>query len=83
MPFNFTNNIPDADAEQNVQQQQTAQPQTAQPAQQQTAQPNAPQNVPQHIRPHYPRMALTRAKARVLRDALNISITALEEVDGE
>ena len=42
-----------------------------------------PQNVPQHIRPHFPRMALTRCKARTLRDALNIGIAALEEVDGE
>jgi hypothetical protein len=41
------------------------------------------QNVPQHIRPHFPPMALTRAKARVLRDALNIGIAALEEIDGE
>jgi hypothetical protein len=27
-------------------------------------------------------MALTRAKARALRDALNIGITALEELEG-
>ena len=44
---------------------------------------STPQNVPQHIRPHFPRMALTRAKARCLRDALNIGIAALEELDGE
>ena len=44
---------------------------------------STPQNVLQHIRPHFPRMALTRAKARVLRDALNIGIAALEEVDSE
>jgi hypothetical protein len=42
-----------------------------------------PQNVPQHIRPHFPRMALTRSKAQALRDALNIGIAALEELDGE
>jgi hypothetical protein len=42
-----------------------------------------PANVPQHIRPHFPRMALTRSKARALRDALNIGIAALEEVEGE
>ena len=34
---------------------------------------STPQNVPPHIRPHFPRMALTRCKARCLRDALNIS----------
>jgi hypothetical protein len=44
---------------------------------------STPQNVPQHIRPHFPRMALTRGKAHVLRDALNIGIAALEEVDSE
>ena len=44
---------------------------------------STPGNVPQHIRPHFPRMALTRCKARALRDALNIGIAALEELDGE
>ena len=44
---------------------------------------STPANVPAHIKPHYPRMALTRSKARCLRDALNISMTALEEVEGE
>ena len=42
---------------------------------------STPQNVPAHIRPHFPRMALTRSKARALRDALNIGLTALEELD--
>jgi hypothetical protein len=44
---------------------------------------STPGNVPQHIRPHFPRMALTRCKARALRDALNIGMTALEELAGE
>jgi hypothetical protein len=38
-----------------------------------------PENVNARIRPHFPRMALTRAKA--LRDALNIGLTALEELE--
>ncbi len=43
-----------------------------------------PTNVPPHIRPHFPRMALTRCKARVLRDALNIGMVAMEELgEGE
>jgi len=45
---------------------------------------STPGNVPQHIRPHFPRMALTRSKARALRDALNLgAITAYEELAGE
>lgn len=43
----------------------------------------SPENVPFHIKPHFARMALTRCKARCLRDALNIGLTALEEVDAE
>jgi hypothetical protein len=39
-----------------------------------------PQNVNTRIRPHFPRMALTRAKARALRDALDIAMVALEEL---
>jgi hypothetical protein len=43
---------------------------------------STPQNVPPHIRPYYPRMTLTRSKARALRDALNLGgLTALEELD--
>lgn len=41
-----------------------------------------PQNVNAKIRPHFPRMSLTRAKARALRDALNISMSAVEELEG-
>jgi len=42
-----------------------------------------PQNVTPQIRPHFPRMALTRAKSRVLRDSLNISQCSLEELGDE
>src|SRR5437660_10697521 len=34
---------------------------------------STPQNVGPTVRAHFPRIALTRAKARCLRDALNIS----------
>ena len=40
-----------------------------------------PQNVAVHVRPHFPRMALTRAKARCLRDALNLGLTSAEELE--
>jgi len=42
-----------------------------------------PQNVTPQIRPHFARMALTRSKARALRDALNISQCSLEELGDE
>jgi hypothetical protein len=44
---------------------------------------STPQNVGATVKAHFPRIALTRAKARVLRDALKIGIAALEELDGE
>jgi len=40
-----------------------------------------PGSVNAKIRPHFPRMALTRAKARALRDALNISVASIEEME--
>jgi hypothetical protein len=42
-----------------------------------------PDNVGVQVRPHWVRMALTRAKARCLRDALQIGIAALEELADE
>jgi hypothetical protein len=40
-----------------------------------------PGNVGPTVRAHYPRIALTRAKARCLRDALNISVCSVEEME--
>ena len=40
-----------------------------------------PGNVNAKVRQHFPRLALTRAKARCLRDALGIDMAAVEELD--
>jgi hypothetical protein len=40
----------------------------------------SPDNVAQHLRPHFIRMAATRASARALRRALNIAVCSLEEL---
>jgi SWIM zinc finger len=40
-----------------------------------------PTNVHFQVKPHFPRLALTRAKARVLRDALNIGMVSVEELE--
>ena len=40
-----------------------------------------PNNVHVQVKAHFPRVALTRAKARVLRDALNIGMVSVEELE--
>ena len=40
-----------------------------------------PTNVHPQVKAHFARVALTRAKARVLRDALNIGMVSVEELE--
>ena len=40
-----------------------------------------PNNVHELVKAHFPRVALTRAKARCLRDALNIGMVSVEELN--
>src|SRR5207245_5171872 len=41
----------------------------------------SPSNVNPKVKQHFPRMALTRAKARALRAALNIAVCSVEEME--
>jgi hypothetical protein len=43
----------------------------------------SPENVAKHLRPHFVRMAATRASARALRRALNLSAYSVEELGDE
>ena len=42
-----------------------------------------PANTNRKVAVHFRRVALTRAKARVLRDALGVDLVSVEELDGE